>query len=242
MSDEPKITINPVIVTLVVLQIVFIILMIFSFNNVLKVDNPVLNVGVNGLDQEIEGLTEEGKQDIEYSIYRAIANNSANSDTVQRSGVYVRDGSLVNTYFEKINIKYISFIADIPDLEQSYKVAYVWTDDSSNKYVSPDYTAVTFCLPKEQLGYAKKEIVANLIRGNDYMIPGYDDVGILFDSNVQFDNFRIRFNYLICESQCSCVTVSEEKKEEAIKAFEDYYIYGLGFVPSELSYYFDNCN
>lgn len=253
MSKQEKIVFNPVITALIVLQLLFIVFMVFSFQNVLKTENPVLSVNVDELNAEIDGLPEDAKQEIDYSIYQAIASNSISGNNVQKTGVYIRDNSLIKRSFDEIKVNYVSFIADIPDVNQSYRLVYIWTSDGKiSEYVSPDYKAVTFCLPKTQLvygefdcveekSYAKKEIIANLIKGNEYSIPGYNDIGISFDSVVSEDDFRIRFNYMACESQCSCVKVDERKKQEAIDAFEEYYVYGLGFVPEEIPYYYYNC-
>lgn len=246
-----KISLNPVNIGLFLVEIVFIVFMIVSFNYVLNMGTPKLDLGVEGIEQDIDGLPGKGKEAIEHSIYQTVAMNS-DSSSLQKSGVYVRESSLINNYYENIDVHYISFIADIPDEEQSYGVAYLWSDKEENEYISSDYSAVVFCLSDEQLiygefnckeikPYAKKDIVARLIRGNQYMIPGFDEIGIRFNSQTYKDDYMIRFSYLACGSQCSCVTVLEEKKEQAIRAFEEYYIYNLGLNKKEIPYRFDNC-
>ena len=245
-------TINPVIAVFVVLQILFIIFIFISFQKVFEIQEPVLSTSVAGLEQEIESLPEDAKKEIDYSVYQAVVRNTIDSGNVQKHGVLIRSNSLIEKQYENMNVNYVSFIADIPDIQQSYRVIYVWSDDFENQFISPDYKAVTLCLPDDQLiydgfdckddkEYIKKEIVYNLIRGNDYSIPGYKNVGISFVSNPQDDNFRINYSYLSCETQCICTEVSAEQEEEIVRAFEEQYIYGIGFLSEEIPYSFDNC-
>lgn len=251
MEDKkPIININPITVGIIVLQIFFIILMVFSFWNFFNQKEPSVNMEVAGLVQEIPGLPNRGKDDIEYNIYKAVSRNSV-SNEIQKKGVYIREGSLVNDYYENMDIHYVGFIADIPDIRQSYKVVYEWSDDKDNEYLSPDYSAVTMCLDESQLiygdfncsdekNYVKNIIVSDMIRGNEFTLPGYEDIGLSFESSPRYGDFKIKINYLACGYQCICQEVSQEEKERALKGFEEF-INKLGFIPEEIPYYFYNC-
>ena len=96
--DNRKIKINPVSAVLIFFQVIFIILMIISFRNLFNSSEPKLDIEVSGLRDEITGLSEEGKEVIEYNIYQAVSLNSI-SDNIQKSGVFIREGSLINEYF-----------------------------------------------------------------------------------------------------------------------------------------------
>lgn len=248
--DNRKIKINPVSAVLIFFQVIFIILMIISFRNLFDSSEPKLDIEVSGLRDEIAGLSEEGKEVIEYNIYQAVSLNSI-SDNIQKSGVFIREGSLINEYFEKINVHYVNFIADIPDIQQSYKVVYEWSDNPENEFISPDYSAVAMCLDESQLiygdfdcvnekSYVKNAIVSDMIRGNEYIIPGHEDIGISFISSVRYDDFKIQINYLDCGSQCVCREVSDAEKQEAVGLFVDF-LSKLGFVKEEIPFYFYNC-
>lgn len=251
MNGEQKITINPIMAVLVAIQVIFVIFAVISFQELSKPDEPVLNVNVAGLSQDIEGLPEDANHDIEYSVYQAVAKNTSQSNSVQKTGVNIREGSLIREHFEATDVDYVSFIADVPEVQQSYRVSYVWADNPNNSYVSTDYKAVTFCLPKDQLiygdfnckeekSYIKTELVNNLAKGYDNYMPGYDDLMILPVGSLADENLKLRLSYMTCVSQCDCVRVDQSKIDQAVDAFSDF-VGQFGFSLEEIPYYFDNC-
>lgn len=242
--------INPVTTGLIIAQVIFTILMIISFNMVLANEPIDLGVEVGGINQEIEGLPESGKSNIEYNIYQAVADNTASGD-IKKTGVVLRAGSLINKYYEEFNINYVNFIADVPDVEQSYRVIYEWSDDAENEYLSPAYSTIVMCVEPDEVifenfdcntedDYMKNTVVSSMAYRYGYALPGYDNISILPEGLTGGEDFRMRINYVTCDTQCSCKSVSKEEQQVAIRAFSDF-VAGLGFEPGSISYHFDNC-
>ena len=248
MDDGARnIEINPITAGLVILQVIFTIIMIISFQNILKYEPIDLSIDASGILGQIENLPERGQESIEYYIYKAVADNGANGN-IQKNGVEIREGSLVNNYYENTNVHYVNFIADIPDVKQSYQIYYMWSDDELNQYISPNDSAGVICLNKEQLIYGdfnctsgyknvRESIIGQILFGYSYLLPGFDNLSVKMDT----DKAKLKINYMACGSQCECKKVSESEKKAAVQGFEDF-VKSLGFRPQDISYYFSNCD
>lgn len=250
MEEQSHRTINPIIMVALFVQIIFIIVAILSIRQVLESNQPSLQVEVTGLTTEIEGLAESNKEIIEHSVYQAISINSPSSN-ISKTGVNIRDGSLINRYFEEANMHYANFIADIPNASQSYQVAYVWSDDQMNKYVSPDRAIAVTCLAQEQLIYGdfncshsqdkyKMDMVMMVIRALQGKSKADSDVVLSIDPYTGYDDFKIRINYALCDSMCICKKATEEGKQRALAEY-DQFMRDLGYSPDDISHYFYNC-
>lgn len=251
MQDKIRENVNVVTVGLGLVQVIFIIFIVVAFMSVLRDDRVELGIGVSGLQQQIEGLPDSSKESIEYYIYQAVANNSA-SENVQKTGVIVRDGSLVDNYYEDLNIHYVNFIADLPDVGQSYQVFHEWSDDLKNEYISPDLATGVMCLDNEDLiygdfecdhsnDYLRKAVAYNMIYKLGLMNTESGlSLQMLPESYASSPDFKVRIYYRECVKTCACATVSENKKTIALNAFDDF-VSGLGLKPSSIPHYFDNC-
>lgn len=252
MEEQPKKKVNPIIIAAIVVQIIFIIVAALSIKQILESNQPELKVEVTGLTSEIPGLTENSKDSIEHAVYRAVSDNSP-SKNIEKSGVDIREGSLINKYYEDANINYVSFIADVPNASQSYQVAHIWSSDGKNKYVSPDINVAVTCLPKEQLVYGdfecdhkqddhKKDIVMMIIRavGGKLDTDSDNDLLLTLEPGTNYDNFKIKINYALCESMCVCKKATEEDKQRALAMYDEF-IKGLGYNPEDFDHYFYSC-
>ena len=250
MEEKQGPRINPIILVMIVIQLLFIVLVVISIHQILASNRPSLEVEVSGLTSEIEGLSKNGKSAIEFSVYRAISDTNPSTD-VSKKGINIREGSLINKYYENANIHYVNFISDIPDIGQSYQVAYVWSDDESNKYASKDVGGVVTCLPQEQLIYGdfncshvqeknKKDIATMIIRAIGGKPDVNSDITLSIDPYAGYDGFKIGISYALCDSMCICKKASEEGKQQALYTYNDF-IKGLGYEPDDFTHYFYNC-
>ncbi len=239
--------INPVIVVAVFVQIVFVIVAVVSIKQILESNQPKLEVNVTGLTQEIPGLPESGKEKIEYYVYQAISDNSPGSN-ISKTGVNIREGSLINKYYENANIHYVNFIADIPEAEQSYQVAYEWSDDAANKYISPAVSAAVTCLDEAQLVYGnfdcdrkndnlKQTLITMIIRA---MGGRPEEEGGIYLAVDDPRDFKVKINYFVCDTMCLCERVNENRKQQALTVFDNF-IEGLGYNSDSVPHYFYNC-
>ena len=246
--EERPIKVNPVVALAILIQVIFVILIIVTLSKLNTGDEGVLEVEVSGLVGEIDNLPEFGKKDIEYGIYNAISENT-DSSIIQKKGIYIREGSLINNYYEDFNMHYVNFIADIPEIGQSYQVVSRWYD-SEDVYM-PDIATGVSCLDsvqliygdfecKDYLGYMKYVIVDSLLDIERVAIG--DD--IILTSEYQGDDmegYRIKIEKLDCETQCYCQVASEEVKKTASESLENF-VEGIGFGPKDIAYYFYDCS
>lgn len=242
---------NPIIAIAALIQIIFIIVAIVSVKRIIDSNQPTLEVEVTGLTSEIEGLKEENQEVVEYAIYQAMSNNLP-GENIKKSGVNIREDSLINRYYDKTNVHYANFIADIPEVSQSYQVAYVWSDDGLNKYVSPDVAIAVTCLDEKQLIYGefdcnhdrdklKYDIISTLIAATGGRPSADSDVVMIAENNAGYNNFKVKINYAVCDSMCICKKATDETKNTAIAEFEKF-VAETGYNPSDIPHYFYNCD
>lgn len=251
MYDENKTIMTPLTIGFVIAQLIVTVLIVAGFQAVLADDRVGLGVEVGGLQQQIQGLPDSSQKTIEYQIYQAVAKNTT-SGNVQNSGVTIRDGSLINDYYEDINVHYVSFIADIANAGQSYRVVHEWSNDLKNKYVSPNAATGVICLDKSELiygefncdasnDYLKNTMVYEMIYALGYISPrsGMHMV-MLPEAYASSPDFKIKLYYRECVTMCMCMKATEAQKTAILAKFDEL-VGNLGFRSSEIPHYFDNC-
>lgn len=145
---------NPVLVAVfTVAEIAIIILIIFSFRNVATDNNQVPSTGIVDIYQTISDLPKDSADVIEQSLYSAIKLNGGTLTSLSESDAQIRADSLVNIYFDKVNMHYVNFIVDIPSIEQSYQVFREWSDDPSNPNYLVNRSTMVMCPLEEQKIY-----------------------------------------------------------------------------------------
>lgn len=269
MENEDK-EINLGMLSFVAVQLIITIILVISFQNVLAPDKIILGMKIDEIAQEVDGLSEDNKELLEFVVYNAVAKNITDNN-VRLDGAIVRDGSLKNTYFEEVDINFVSFIVDIPDAKRSYQVVYEWSDDEENMYVPKNDAAAALCLESDQLIYGdfncdhskdwwRRYYASTILQAYGNVLPGYrnmaslgeDDmndanetifeVGGIASTEGEFasDDFKVKLGYMICESQCECYSVDEDKKNRVIVAYKEF-LDRIGFTVEQVPYYFDNC-
>lgn len=92
---------------------------------------------------------------IKHNLYEIIMRNykeDIRSNSIK--DILVRDGSFTQTYDEKSDTHFVSFIADIASIKQSYDVRYQWTSKPEEEQNGEgQYGTVVSCLPLDQLLY-----------------------------------------------------------------------------------------
>lgn len=149
--------ISPFNLFLVVLEMVFIVLMVMGFSNIMNEPEGEVGIGTSEISEKIEGTSEGLDDDISKAVYEAVAVNNSEMANVSRNGVIVRDEIVVSKEMGDSGLRHMSFIVDIPELKQSYRVFY------------DDYSEVD----KDDLSGGAPEILVTCLNGSDEMI--YDD-------------------------------------------------------------------
>ncbi len=232
-------------------ELVFVIIALTLFVKILTPEPANLEMGINWSQSDISLLPTDVQNSIEFSIYDIVAYNTDNPN-INKSGITVRNDSIVKAYREKTNVNYVTLIVDIPDLQQSYRVFYEWSDDKTNEYISPNNNAIAMCLNQKQIVYDsfqckdmyptyKETLVSTAINQYGYKIPGDSELSVWFNSNIVDENFKVILGYKSCGDMCTCKTVSEDQKQKAIATFENFLLTKLGLYPDDVSFSFDNC-
>ena len=227
---------NPFVIIGIVIQIIFIILVIFLIQNITKKETINPNIEINHtFDSLPADLPDSSKSAFESAIYEITSLNQENIGNIASSGVIVREGSIKNQYLNELNLHYLSFIVDIPSIQQSYHLIYRWSDDKNNRYMPADEPLMAICLPKSQMIYpdfnCRDSYNGKGPQTAVYFLKNYDlkvnnqSFSITPKGKTNEDNFY----YQVAINTCG----NEELKNQANQVFEKQ-IQDLGFDISEI--------
>ncbi|MDO5451469.1 MAG: hypothetical protein Q4F56_00045 [Candidatus Saccharibacteria bacterium] len=135
------------------IQGIFIIILIFIVFNINTDTYEPANIPISNFEHDLEGLPENSLDVIESMLYDTIASNGGTLENISDSDAKVRENSMIDLYFEDINMHYVNFIIDIPSIEQSYQIFNEWSDDRTNPNYLTNMATMIMCPLKEQLIY-----------------------------------------------------------------------------------------
>lgn len=146
---------NPILIGIfIIFQTIFVILLIFVINKFVNTNTfKESSLPISSLKQDLQDLPENSIETIQTALYNIVAANKGTISNIENSDAKVRDGTMVNLYFEKQNMHYINFIVDIPSIQQSYQIFNEWSDDPVNQYYMTNRVTMAMCLHKEQMIY-----------------------------------------------------------------------------------------
>ena len=163
--ENKKINLNPFAIAGVVLGIVAVILLVVSLMKVFRT-NPYGNeVRIDNLSDAYDNLPQKQKDMIFWQLYEMLDNNLADGVTIPESGAVVRDGSAEYSYDENTKVYEGDFIVDVPSLQQSYRVQFVWSPISDSQNLG-GYSVVISCLEPELQIYQNdgcKELIERVV-------------------------------------------------------------------------------
>lgn len=143
------------------IQVIIIVLAIFIIKNLTDGPSQIPAIPIFSLSSEIKDLPDTSVQPIESALHDAVILNNDIVFDVKKSDTKIREGTLVNRYFEKQNIHYINFVVDIPSLEQSYQIFHEWTDDYTNPNYLINRATMAMCVPEKLATYSDFECIDN---------------------------------------------------------------------------------
>lgn len=246
-NDQNSYHINPVIVTAIILQLVFMIFAGITIHDLLerkteppkiKIDNysaipdgKVIkkNIGEPNA-QNVDFDLEHFKSDIEESIYSIALIN--NEDSITSKGAKIREGSAHYVYIEDSSTYFLNFIVDIEDLKQSYRITWRRDNDSSGQSMVSN-TIMPVCLKEDEMIYEKFDCK------DDYGGRGLDRVVYNLLSKRMFSNFTVGLSGVFDGKPLTfSINVSsdnESAKNAAVKEVSDY-LAELGFSLDDYEY------
>lgn len=250
MIEKKNITINPVAMVAIVIQLLFVVAAAVSINQILEPKQPKLEVNLNGLNQAVPGLPEDEKDSIGFYIFQAISNNNPGSN-ILKNGINVRENSTINKYYENADMYYASFIVDIPDIEQSYRVSQVWAGGDDNQYISPNINTAVVCLDEDEMiypdfncrndnMYSAQTVLASVLRAVRTQFEKDGSVTMSLEYYGDYGDSRIRISRWECETLCFCRKLTEEGKNQVVEEFREF-LEDLGYKLSQVPYYVYNC-
>lgn len=235
MEKNRIIKITPFGAIVCIFQIVFVAVMATLFVEVLKEEAiiPEVSFEDGSIFDKIEGLPEDARQMLERGLYGEIAKNTDIRYSIPNSGASIRNETLISTYFDEIDVHYVYFIVDIPELEQSYQIKYEWSDDVKNQNLSINDRMMVMCPSEEQLVYESFDCV------DDYNQNGESLILYAYINENSFEGFDVilpdDFNQFVVISGFNIRVDGEIDSELSVIALKNF-IKSLGFDAEKFEY------
>lgn len=143
-------------------EFIIIVIIIFSISDFLKTDNKArdpsqYNIEISNFRQEISNINKSGIKDIQFSLHDIVWLNNGNINEPNPIKATIRAESVKKQKFTKDNIYQVYFVIDLPDLEQTYQVNYVYsTIDKYNSKLPANYYAMAYCPNEQQKIYSNQ--------------------------------------------------------------------------------------
>lgn len=168
-NSQNNYRVNPIIIIVVLLQIIFIIFAGTTIYNLLNQNTEVPKMRISNYSALPEGeiiggntatntaninftLSDESKRTIESVIYEAASLN--NKGIMPNGGAKIRDGSAHYAYIQGLNSYFLNFLVDIEELGQSYHFVWSFGNNSSKQGTPPDVAMLmAFCPKADELIY-----------------------------------------------------------------------------------------
>ncbi|MBR3056195.1 hypothetical protein IKG64_02765 [Candidatus Saccharibacteria bacterium] len=153
-EDRPNLVL---VVVFIFLQFIFIVclLSIFALVNEDKaiIDLPSSeqpHVGISNLEELAPGAHPSNLENVQQVLLNMVLlNDTAGTDISMDTEANLKDISV--NYFDVYGIGYSTAIVDLPELRQSYRIFYEWSDDDANEYISPNASIMIMCETEEAL-------------------------------------------------------------------------------------------
>lgn len=125
---------SPITFTIILIQVIFIIAIIATIVHevnkppVAEVRNSQPSLTISGLPSSNVDIPSSYIEDLSHSLTDTVLLNTPNL-SLPNSTAIVRDGSITVKNFDQQQFNALSFIVDLPDLEQSYQLYYKYPVD-----------------------------------------------------------------------------------------------------------------
>ncbi|MBO7718474.1 hypothetical protein J6S37_03215 [Candidatus Saccharibacteria bacterium] len=194
LSSDRTEKVSPLVIVFAFLQILFSIIIITIFFNLLNRDDYISyenlenlpEAHIENLPEGASWLSESNKDEIEKALYQKIVQSSTNLDKVKTTAE-VRENTFKTHYSNDTESSFLSMVVDLPNLEQSYQIIYEYP----KVLFDPDSLALVLCLDeynekkypshecsskyddKDRNLYASAYIEQSTF--NDFNVVSYDD-------------------------------------------------------------------
>lgn len=138
--------ISPLILAIIIGQVIFMIILVAIIHNKTTEENktltynnqPTITLDIDTTLSDDIDLSDHQINDISHSLTNTIELNTSNLN-IPGAKAIIRNNSLTSKEFNTYNFKTLSFIVDIPNLEQSYQIYYNYPmDPDAETFLSED--------------------------------------------------------------------------------------------------------
>lgn len=232
---------SPVTVTFIILQLFFILVLIFSIPSLFPNDHIESTettrqpkIIIENIETVTPKLSNFDINSIQQKLLKTVQDNTSTVNVIDTKAIVRSDATKIIPQFGDSGLNYLSTILDIPDLKQSYKLFYEYPNDSYSQAPDPHRLFLITCLNKlDQIIYP------DFTCHDSYDSTIYNGVVAKYISYLSNDHFSL----FVSNTDISVLYINpidsnfESHKQNYIEQAKDT-IKSLG-VPSEIfSYHF----
>lgn len=168
--------------------VIVVILLIITLQAIFH-KNPYGNeIKIDNFKEYYEDVPSDRQDVVFNSLYNIVVTNSTPESEIPESGALIRPDSAKSSYDESVQSYYGSFIVDIAEIQQSYRVQFGWVDKDSPNGLSGDSTLIT-CVDKSEVIYEDFNCTDSLIHEEEEAIALYTLFPIMADLPIKVEYY-----------------------------------------------------
>ena len=240
-NNNHSIRIPPIILAIIVIQVFFAVAFISTIvtqinqTNIISDRNNQPEVSMENRLLSNTNLSSEVIKDISLSLTEAIQLNTSNID-IAKSNATIRNNSLIVKEFKNYEFNALSFIVDIPNLEQSYQIFYKYPANLESNMPYYNNPRAVLCLEDEtQIIYPNFDCHSNYPNNTrQHIVNDYFNFISFDDFKVNIDNQN--FSQITIIPSSSSTETDNETYLSSVKST----ITSLGISPDLFEYHLSN--
>ena len=114
-------------------------------NEIKRNEEALYDLEITNFRQVFKTIGKNSMRDIVFSVHDIVWLNTNNIS--KKVEAVIQEESVVETYYGNDNVYEISFVVDVPSLNQSYNVLHYYSDSDSlhNEKIPTGYRTIAFC-------------------------------------------------------------------------------------------------
>lgn len=152
--DRKEITPQTIKRTIVVIVIAIVaIFLFFSIQKILHKNPYGPQIKIDNFDEYYKDAPDYNR-DITFNLlYASVLKSGLSEDNIPHSGAIIRSDSSTLDFIQAGKYYKGSFIVDIPDIQQSYKIQLSWAVGKDNDIIASNYPSYISCIDTEEMIY-----------------------------------------------------------------------------------------
>ena len=109
-----------------------------------KNEEALYNLEITNFRQVFKDISRNNMKDIVFSVHDIVWLNTDNIS--KKVGATIREDSVTQTFYKNDGVYKVSFLVDIPNLNQTYNVVHYYSESIYNEKIPSSFRTIVYCV------------------------------------------------------------------------------------------------